>query len=98
MKIASPTLVFTTGNVAVAPIFLNFLTSSSGMASAPDAHRRTERRSRSSAPASNIIRNMAGTPMKGGARPRLDGFERVIGTELGQQVQRDADRRAHEQD
>ena len=33
------------------------------MASAPDTHTRTERRSRPVAPASHIIRYMAGTPM-----------------------------------
>ena len=41
----------------------NFLANSNGMASAPDAHRRTDDRSRVSAPASSIMRYMAGTPM-----------------------------------
>ena len=38
------------------------------MTSAPDAHSRIERKSRSSAPASSIIRYMAGTPTNNVAR------------------------------
>ena len=46
----------------VAPIFLKRSASSGGMASAPDAHTRTEVRSRSAAWASSSIRYIAGTP------------------------------------
>ncbi len=62
-KAASPTGP-TTGSVAVAPNCLNWRAKSPGMASAPEPHTRTDVRSRFSAPASNIIRYMAGTPTK----------------------------------
>ena len=51
------------GSVAEAPRRWNFLASSKGMASAPEAQRRMDERSRVSAPASAIMRYMAGTPM-----------------------------------
>ena len=51
-----------TGSVAAAPMRWNLRASSSGMASAPEAHSRIEVRSRSPAPASSIIPYMAGTP------------------------------------
>src|SRR6478609_1432202 len=61
MNAASPTGPMT-GRLAVAPNRLNADASSGGIASAPDIHTRTERRSRSAAPASRSMRNMAGTP------------------------------------
>ena len=54
--------------LAVAPKPLKVAASSAGIASAPDPHARTEERSRCSAPASNSIRYIAGTPMKIDAR------------------------------
>src|SRR5207244_4113740 len=50
MNIASPTGFPVTGRVAEAPMRWNFLANSNGMASAPDAHRRTDDRSRVAAP------------------------------------------------
>ena len=46
----------------MAPNRLNRAASSAGMASAPEPQTRTEERSRSAAPASSIMRYMAGTP------------------------------------
>ena len=74
----------------VAPIFLKRSASSGGMASAPDAHTRTEVRSRS------VGAGLVEHPVHGGhadehRRPALlDGVEHLHRVELRQQVRGDA--------
>ena len=70
---------------------------SSGSTSAPETHSRTERRSRDSAPASSIIRYMAGTPMKTVARRCSMASSTSSASERGHEVDGDAGHRQAEQ-